>query len=191
MTTASPNRTAFKLLGVALTMGALSFAAVPFYDWFCRVTGFAGTTSVATSGSDTILDQTVLVRFDASKDAGMPWDFKPQQREMRLRIGETAIAFYEAHNPSDKTVAGTASYNVTPDAAGGYFSKIECFCFTEQVLAPGETAIMPVTFFVDPEIVKDREGQFVKEITLSYTFYQTALPETQAALAVPQAGAVN
>ncbi len=191
MTTASPNRTAFKLLGVALTMGALSFAAVPFYDWFCRVTGFAGTTSVATSGSDTILDQTVLVRFDASKDAGMPWDFKPQQREMRLRIGETAIAFYEAHNPSDKTVAGTASYNVTPDAAGGYFSKIECFCFTEQVLAPGETAIMPVTFFVDPEIVTDREGQFVKEITLSYTFYQTALPETQAALAVPQAGAVN
>lgn len=191
MTTASPNRTAFKLLGVALTMGALSFAAVPFYDWFCRVTGFAGTTSVATSGSDTILDQTVLVRFDASKDAGMPWDFKPQQREMRIRIGETAIAFYEAHNPSDKTVAGTASYNVTPDAAGGYFSKIECFCFTEQVLAPGETAIMPVTFFVDPEIVKDREGQFVKEITLSYTFYQTALPETQAALAVPQAGAVN
>ena len=192
MTAASPNRTAFKLLGVALTMGALSFAAVPFYDWFCRVTGFAGTTSVATSGSDVILDQTVLVRFDASKDVGMPWDFKPQQREMRLRIGETAIAFYETHNPSDKPVAGTASYNVTPDAAGGYFSKIECFCFTEQVLAPGETAIMPVTFFVDPEIVKDREGKFVKEITLSYTFYQTALPEeTQAALAVPQAGAVN
>ncbi|HRK43265.1 MAG TPA: cytochrome c oxidase assembly protein [Gemmobacter sp.] len=192
MTTASPNRTAFKLLGVALTMGALSFAAVPFYDWFCRVTGFGGTTSVATSGSDVILDQTVLVRFDASREVGMPWDFKPQQREMRVRIGETAIAFYEAHNPSDKAVAGTASYNVTPDAAGGYFSKIECFCFTEQVLAPGETAIMPVTFFVDPEIVKDREGQFVKEITLSYTFYQTALPDdTQAALAVPQAGAVN
>ena len=192
MSASSPNRTAFKLLGVALTMGALSFAAVPFYDWFCRVTGFAGTTSVATSGSDLILDQTVLVRFDASKDVGMPWDFKPQQREMRIRIGETAIAFYEAHNPSDKPVAGTASYNVTPDAAGGYFSKIECFCFTEQVLAPGETAIMPVTFFVYPEIVKDREGKFVKEITLSYTFYQTALPEeTQAALAVPQAGAVN
>ena len=192
MSESSSNRTAFKLLGVALTMGALSFAAVPFYDWFCRVTGFGGTTSVATSGSDVILDQTVLVRFDASKEIGMPWDFKPQQREMRIRIGETAIAFYEAHNPSDKPVAGTASYNVTPDAAGGYFSKIECFCFTEQVLAPGETAIMPVTFFVDPEIVKDREGQFVKEITLSYTFYQTALPDdTQAALAVPQAGAVN
>ncbi len=192
MSVSSPNRTAFKLLGVALTMGALSFAAVPFYDWFCRVTGFAGTTSVATSGSDVILDQTVLVRFDASKEAGMPWEFKPQQREMRIRIGETAIAFYEAHNPSDKTVAGTASYNVTPDAAGGYFSKIECFCFTEQVLAPGETAIMPVTFFVDPGIVTDQEGKFVKEITLSYTFYQTPLPDTQAALAVaPPAGAVN
>jgi len=186
------TRTMVGLVAVVVTMTGLSFAAVPFYDWFCRVTGFGGTTSVATSGSDVILDQTVLVRFDASREVGMPWDFKPQQREMRVRIGETAIAFYEAHNPSDKAVAGTASYNVTPDAAGGYFSKIECFCFTEQVLAPGETAIMPVTFFVDPEIVKDREGQFVKEITLSYTFYQTALPDdTQAALAVPQAGAVN
>ena len=191
MTAPAPHRTAVKLVGVALTMGALSFAAVPFYDWFCRVTGFGGTTAVSASGSDQILDQTVLIRFDASKDVGMPWDFKPQQREMRLRIGENAIAFYEAHNPTDRPVAGTASYNVTPDAAGGYFTKIECFCFTEQVLAPGETAIMPVTFYVDPAIVPDREGKFVKEITLSYTFYETSLPETQAALAVPQVGAVN
>ncbi len=187
----APNRTAIKLVGVALTMGALSFAAVPFYDWFCRVTGFGGTTSVSATASDQILDQTVLIRFDASKDVGMPWDFKPQQREMRLRIGENAIAFYEAYNPTDRPVAGTASYNVTPDAAGGYFTKVECFCFTEQVLAPGERVVMPVTFYVDPEIVTDREGKFVKEITLSYTFYETPLPETQAALAVPQAGAVN
>lgn len=191
MTAPAPHRTAVKLVGVALTMGALSFAAVPFYDWFCRVTGFGGTTAVSASASDQILDQTVLIRFDASKDVGMPWDFKPQQREMRLRIGENAIAFYEAHNPTDRMVAGTASYNVTPDAAGGYFTKIECFCFTEQVLAPGETAIMPVTFYVDPAIVTDREGKFVKEITLSYTFYETSLPETQAALTVPQVGAVN
>lgn len=185
------NRTAAWLVGVAVTMGALSFAAVPFYDWFCRVTGFAGTTSVASQGSDTVLEQTVLVRFDASKEAGMPWTFKAQQHSMRVRIGENAMAFYEAHNPTDRTVGGTASYNVTPDAAGGYFTKIECFCFTEQVLAPGETAVMPVVFFVDPEIVTDPEGKFVKEITLSYTFHETPLPENQAALAVPQGGAVN
>ena len=185
------NRTAAWLVGVAVTMGALSFAAVPFYDWFCRVTGFAGTTSVASQGSDTVLEQTVLVRFDASKEAGMPWIFKAQQHSMRVRIGENAMAFYEAHNPTDRTVGGTASYNVTPDAAGGYFTKIECFCFTEQVLAPGETAVMPVVFFVDPEIVTDPEGKFVKEITLSYTFHETPLPENQAALAVPQGGAVD
>jgi cytochrome c oxidase assembly protein subunit 11 len=192
MTLSPQQKTAAWLAGVAVTMGALSFAAVPFYDWFCRVTGFAGTTSVAASGSDVVLERSVLIRFDASLESGMPWSFKPQQHEMRLKIGETGLAFYEAHNPTDRPVAGTASYNVTPDAAGGYFTKIECFCFTEQVLAPGETAIMPVTFYVDPEIVKDQEGKYVKEITLSYTFHETPLPENQAALAVPaQAGAVN
>ncbi|RID91583.1 cytochrome c oxidase assembly protein [Gemmobacter lutimaris] len=191
MSNRSPGRTAGLLVGVVLTMGALSFAAVPFYNWFCRVTGFAGTTSVATTASDVVLDREILVRFDASKEAGMPWDFKPQQHSMRLKIGETGLAFYEAHNPTDRTVAGTASYNVTPDSAGGYFTKIACFCFTEQVLAPGETAIMPVTFYVDPEIVKDPEGKFVQEITLSYTFHETALPESQAALAAPSTGAVN
>lgn len=192
MTLSPQQKTAAWLVGVAVTMGALSFAAVPFYDWFCRVTGFAGTTSVASSGSDLVLDRSVLIRFDASLESGMPWSFKPQQHEMRLKIGETGLAFYEAHNPTDRPVAGTASYNVTPDAAGGYFTKIECFCFTEQVLAPGETAIMPVTFYVDPEIVKDQEGKYVREITLSYTFHETPLPENQAALAVPaQAGTVN
>ncbi|WP_151720767.1 cytochrome c oxidase assembly protein [Gemmobacter serpentinus] len=192
MSLSPQQKTAGWLVGVAVTMGALSFAAVPFYDWFCRVTGFGGTTAVSATGSDTVLERSVLIRFDASREAGMPWSFKPQQTEMRVKIGETGLAFYEAHNPTDRTVAGTASYNVTPDAAGGYFTKIECFCFTEQVLAPGETAIMPVTFFVDPEIVKDREGKYVREITLSYTFHETPLPENQAALAVPaQAGAVN
>ena len=190
------GRTALKLVGVAVTMGALSFAAVPFYDWFCRTTGFAGTVGVAEKAPDVVLEDTVLVRFDASKAAGMPWSFKPQQYSMRVKLGETALAFYEAHNPANRPVAGTASFNVQPDAAGGYFTKIECFCFTEQVLAPGETAIMPVTFFVDPELLKDPEGQFVKEITLSYTFHETPLPETasnadQAALAVPASGAVN
>lgn len=185
------NRTAIYLVGVAVTMASLSFAAVPFYDWFCRVTGFGGTTGVATAAPGTILDRTVVVKFDASTERGMPWEFRPVQREMTVRIGENALAFYEAYNPTDRVVAGTASYNVAPDAAGGYFDKIACFCFTEQVLQPGERVEMPVSFFVDPEIVKDPEGRFVKEITLSYTFYETPLPEEQAALAVPGDGAVN
>jgi cytochrome c oxidase assembly protein subunit 11 len=114
------------------------------------------------------------------------------QREMELRIGETGLAFFEAYNPTDRVVAGTASYNVTPDSAGGYFTKIACFCFTEQVLQPGERVQMPVTFYVDPEITTDREGKFVHVITLSYTFYETDLPvEEQAALALPTTDAVN
>lgn len=185
------NRTALYLVCVVVTMASLSFAAVPFYDWFCRVTGFGGTTSVAEVAPDTILDQTVVVKFDASTERGMPWQFRPVQREMTVRIGENAIAFYEAFNPTDRPVAGTASYNVAPDAAGGYFAKIACFCFTEQVLQPGERIEMPVSFFVDPSIVTDPEGKFVKEITLSYTFYETPLPEEQAALAVPAGQAVN
>lgn len=179
------NRTLAKLVAVVVVMVSLSFAAVPFYDWFCKTTGFAGTPSVADSGSDLILDQTVKVRFDASLEAGMPWTFKPVVRSVDVRIGETVLAFYEAHNPTNRVIGGTASFNVFPDAAGGYFTKIDCFCFTEQVLQPGETVQMPVTFFVDPEIVKDPEGQFVHEIVLSYTFHETPLPQEQAALETP------
>ena len=182
-----PKRTAVQLVGVVVTMASLSFAAVPFYDWFCRVTGFGGTTSVAETGSDVILDQTVKVRFDASLEQGMPWTFKPVERSVEIRIGETGLAFYEAHNPTDRPVAGTASFNVYPYAAGGYFTKIECFCFTEQVLQPGETVLMPVSYFVDPAMVDDPEGQFVHEIVLSYTFHETPLPEGQAALETPAA----
>ncbi|WP_051911067.1 cytochrome c oxidase assembly protein [Haematobacter massiliensis] len=158
-------------------MGALSYAAVPFYDWFCRVTGFGGTTSVAATAPDTVLDRTLRIRFDASLERGMPWQFKPMVNEMEIKIGETGLAFYEAYNPTDKPVAGQASYNVTPYAAGGYFAKIECFCFTEQVLQPGERVQMPVTFFVDPAIVNDREGKYAHTITLSYTFHVLDLPE--------------
>jgi len=185
------RKTAAMLAGVAALMLSLSFAAVPFYDWFCRVTGFAGTTAVAEAGSDVILDQTITIRFDASKDAGMPWDFKPLQRQMELRIGETGLAFFEAHNPTDRVVAGTASYNVTPDQAGGFFTKIDCFCFEMQVLQPGETVQMPVTFYVDPGIVTDREGKYVHSITLSYTFHETELPQEQATLAPAPTGALN
>jgi len=112
----------------------------------------------------------------------MPWNFKPVQREMEVRIGETVLAFYEASKPTDEAIAGSASYNVTPYEAGAFFDKIDCFCFEQQVLQPGETISMPVTFYVDPAIVTDRDGQHVKQITLSYTFYETELPAEQAAL---------
>ena len=179
---ASKNRRlVLALLGIPVVMVGLSFAAVPFYSWFCRTTGYAGTTNVATSESDTVLDQTITVRFDANVAAGMPWEFKPVQREITLRIGETGLAFYEAYNPTDHVIAGTASYNVSPDAAGYFFDKIQCFCFTEQVLQPGQRVEMPVSFFVDPDIVTDRDGKWVHNITLSYTFHQTPLTEEQAA----------
>ena len=185
------NRTAAKLALVAVTMASLSFAAVPFYDWFCRTTGYGGTTGVATAPSDVILKRTVKVRFDASVGAGMSWEFRPVQREMTLRIGETGLAFFEAYNPTDRVIAGTASYNVAPDSAGGYFEKIACFCFEMQVLQPGERVTMPVTFYVDPGMVTDRDARFLKEITLSYTFYETELPDEQAALAPAAAAPVN
>lgn len=178
------TKTVTRLVAVAVTMGALAWASVPFYDWFCRVTGFGGATNVVAEGSDVVLDQTITIRFDASLERDMPWTFKPEVREMEIRIGETGLAFYEAHNPLDVPIAGTASYNVTPYEAGAFFDKIHCFCFEEQILQPGETVMMPVNFFVDPAIVDDREGQYVHTITLSYTFYEIDLPEEyqQAAL---------
>jgi cytochrome c oxidase assembly protein subunit 11 len=181
------NRTALGLVGVAAVMCAASFAAVPFYDWFCRVTGYGGTTGTAAvaPAEDQILDRKVIVRFDGSLEAGMPWSFRPQQTSMTLRIGETGLAFYEAYNPTDRTIGGTASFNVQPDQAGGYFTKIECFCFTEQVLKPHERVIMPVTFYVDPAIVDDPEAGLIQEITLSYTFHETPLPREDAPLGSP------
>lgn len=183
------SKTVVQAASLVLVMGSLAWASVPFYDWFCRVTGFGGTTSVSTVAPDQVLDQTIIVRFDASKDRNMPWEFKPVERQMEIRIGETGLAFYEAYNPTDRPVAGTASYNVTPYEAGGFFSKIQCFCFEQQILQPGERVLMPVTFYVDPEIVTDRDGQYVKQITLSYTFYETELPAEQAALDVAAPGA--
>jgi len=177
------TKTLAQTVGVVVLMGGLAWASVPFYDWFCRVTGFGGVTGVSDVASEDILDETIKVRFVASRERGMPWEFKPVQREMELRIGETGLAFYEAHNPTDRAVAGSASYNVAPYEAGGFFTKIDCFCFEEQVLQPGERVQMPVTFYVDPEIVDDREGQYIHTITLGYTFHEIDLPENHAALA--------
>ena len=176
-------KTLGQTVGVVVLMGGLAWASVPFYDWFCRVTGFGGVTGVSEVASDDVLDETIKVRFDASRERGMPWEFKPVEREMELRIGETGLAFYEAHNPTDRVVAGSASYNVAPYEAGGFFTKIDCFCFEEQVLQPGERVQMPVTFYVDPAIVDDREGQYIHTITLGYTFHEIDLPESRAALA--------
>ena len=174
------RRTLIPLIGVVAGMGAMGWAAVPLYDLFCRVTGYGGTTQVATDASDVILDRTVTVRFDASTGRNMPWTFKPVQTSMDIRIGETGLAFYEAHNPTDRPVAGTASFNVTPLSIGSYFAKIDCFCFVEQVLQPGETVTMPVTFYVDPEIVDDPESAGTHTITLSYTFFETGLDDSAA-----------
>lgn len=177
------TKTVMKLVGVGVFMGGLAWASVPLYDWFCRVTGYGGATDVAETGADEILDQTIKVRFDASQERGFPWEFKPMQREMEVRIGEVGLAFYEAYNPTDEPIAGSASYNVTPFEAGGFFSKIDCFCFQEQVLQPGERVQMPVTFFVEPDIANDRDAKYTHTITLGYTFYQIDVPEdAQAAL---------
>ena len=186
------QRTLFQTIGLVVVMGGLAWASVPFYDWFCRVTGFSGVTAVASGDSEIILDKTIKIRFDASLERDMPWDFKPVQREMTLRIGETGLAFYEAYNPTDRPVAGSASYNVAPFDAGGFFAKIDCFCFEEQVLQPGERVQMPVTFYVDPAIVEDRDAKYAKSITLSYTFYEIDLPrEAQAALLQPERTKIN
>jgi len=177
------TRTLTRLVGVVLFMGAMAWASVPLYDWFCRVTGYGGATGTATADSETVLDETITVRFDASRERDFPWEFKPKTREMELKIGETGLAFYEAYNPTDRPVAGQASYNVTPFEAGSFFSKIDCFCFTRQVLQPGERVDMPVTFYVNPGIVDDRDAKYIHTITLSYTFYEIELPEEHAALA--------
>jgi len=177
-----PAKTVLQTVSLVVFMGGLAWASVPFYDWFCRVTGFGGVTGVSDVAPEDILDQTITVRFDGSLNNHMPWEFKPVVREMEVRIGESGLAFYEAYNPTDRPVAGSASYNVTPYQAGGFFNKIQCFCFEEQLLMPGERVQMPVTFYVDPDIVEDRDGKYIHTITLSYTFYEIDLPEDTASL---------
>jgi cytochrome c oxidase assembly protein subunit 11 len=152
-------------------MGALSYAAVPLYKMFCQATGFGGTTQVAIEPSKVMLDQLITVRFDANVAPGLGWSFEPLQATMTVKLGENALAFYKATNTTDKVLKGTASFNVSPDLAGQHFSKIECFCFQEQTLKPGESVEMPVSFFVDPKLAADRDANWIKEITLSYTFY--------------------
>ncbi|MEX2616872.1 MAG: cytochrome c oxidase assembly protein [Alphaproteobacteria bacterium] len=166
---------------VVAGMVGLSFASVPLYDLFCRVTGYGGTTQVAASDSATVTERIIRVRFDASTNPHLGWRFEPVQREMTLQVGQTALAYYRATNLESTVNTGTATFNVTPQKAGLYFAKIECFCFTEQQLEPGQSVDMPVTFFIDPEIESDPNLDEVKTITLSYTFFRAATDETDAA----------
>lgn len=160
-------------------MVGMAYAAVPLYDLFCRVTGYGGTTQATSEFSDVILDRVVTVRFDANTNRDLDWAFKPQQTATDINVGADGLAFYTAENRSSRPIVGTATYNVTPQKAGVYFAKVECFCFTEQLLMPGESIDMPVTFFVDPAIADDPNMDDVSTITLSYTFYEKTNPTTQ------------
>ncbi len=172
------KKTIFYLVFLVFFMGSASFLSVPFYNWFCKVTGYGGTTSYAQKESEIISDQVISIRFDASLEKGLAWEVKPIQREMTINLGQTGLAFYEAYNPTDKPIAAQASFNVVPFSVGSFFNKIECFCFSEQVLLPGEKIKMPVSFYVDPDIITNIESKNVTSVTLSYTFYEIDLPET-------------
>lgn len=156
--------------GVVVLMTGAAFAAVPLYKLFCQVTGFDGTVKRAEKAPDTVLDQTVLIRFDTNV-RDLPMTFRAEQTTQRVRIGDTGMAYFDVTNTSDQPIRAKAGYNVVPERAGPYFQKLQCFCFDEQVIEPGETQAFPVQYFVAPEIATDRESKGVREITLSYTFY--------------------
>jgi cytochrome c oxidase assembly protein subunit 11 len=181
---ASANkRLAAALFALTAVMVGLSFAAVPLYRLFCQATGYDGTPKRAEAASGRTLDREITVRFDANVSSALGWTFQPAQREMRLKIGENALAFYTVANTSSTALTGTATFNVTPEIAGSYFSKVECFCFTEQRLEPGQKADLPVSFFIDPTIVDDADAGGIQEITLSYTFFKANKPDASAASA--------
>jgi cytochrome c oxidase assembly protein subunit 11 len=164
----------------AVLMVGAAYAAVPFYNWFCRTTGFNGTTQVATSApSSAPLARKIAVRFDSNVAGGLPWKFEPEQTEIELRIGEVATVYYTVTNQSARATTGQAAYNVAPLTVGAYFQKINCFCFTEQTMAPGEKREMPVVFYVDPALVGDHDNDGLNTITLSYTFYPVRNPTPQ------------
>jgi cytochrome c oxidase assembly protein subunit 11 len=183
--------TALSLVLVAAGMGGLAYASVPLYQLFCQVTGYGGTTQTAAAAPAEIGERVIKVRFNADTGRDMPWRFHPAQREIAVRVGEPALAYYEASNPSALEVTGSATFNVTPQKAGVYFTKVACFCFEEQVLAPGESAELPVSFYIDPEIVEDRNLDDVGTITLSYTFFKRAERPVEASVRVSAAPPVD
>ena len=176
-------RTAMVLSAVVVGMIGLSFASVPLYRIFCQVTGFGGTTQVAEALPDAPASSRVIeVRFNADVDPGLPWSFQPVQRAVSVRVGEPGLAYFRARNLGDRAIVGSATFNVTPLKTGEYFTKVQCFCFEEQRLAPGEDVEMPVSFYIDPEILEDRNVDEVKTITLSYTFFRQLDDEPEAAV---------
>ena len=165
----------------AAAMLGAAYAAVPLYDWFCRTTGFGGTTQVATAAPSQVLDRKLTVRFDANVLGGLPWRFEPERTSIEVRLGEVVTVGYRIVNESARETVGIASYNVSPPTVGAYFSKINCFCFTDQRLKGGEKRDMTVVFFVDPALVKDSEQDGLDTITLSYTMYPVRQSETPRA----------
>ena len=165
-------RLAWTMVAIVGGMLGLSYAAVPLYEAFCKATGFAGTPLVAKEGERPVIARTVEVRFDSNTDANLPWRFEPVERSVKVHLGEEKLVFFRATNRSQRPVVGTATYNVTPEWTAGWFNKIQCFCFTEQLLQPGQSVDMPVLFFVDADMNKDRRYDDVRTITLSYTFYE-------------------
>ncbi|MBO9507594.1 MULTISPECIES: cytochrome c oxidase assembly protein [Thalassospira] len=172
-TKARNKRVLLSCVAIVGGMIGLSYASVPLYALFCQVTGYGGTTQVATDAPRDVSEKTIKIRFNADVNSRLPWQFKPEQREITVKLGEDNLAYYMAENMSVKPITGQALYNVTPLKAGQYFSKIACFCFDEQTLEPGQRVDMPVSFYVDPAIAEDPNTRDVKTITLSYTFYKT------------------
>ncbi|WP_372396851.1 cytochrome c oxidase assembly protein [Azospirillum sp. HJ39] len=169
------------LFGLVLGMIGLTYASVPLYSLFCAVTGFGGTTQRAEAAAARVVDRKIAIRFNADTNSALPWSFKPEQRELVLKLGETGFAAYRAENRGARPTVGTAVYNVTPDKAGAYFNKMQCFCFTEQILEPGQVVDMPVVFFVDPSMADDPNMDDVTTITLSYTFFRAKDGEARLA----------
>lgn len=172
------NRTiALNLVMTAAGMLMLAYASVPLYRIFCSVTGYGGTTQEATAAPDKIYDRTITIRFNADHEPGLPWEFEPGQKEVKVKVGEEKLVSYRAHNKVPRAVKGRAVYNVVPNKAGPYFMKLECFCFIEQTLEPNQEVDMPISFFIDPEIMNDQEMDDIQTITLSYTFFQVKDPQ--------------
>jgi cytochrome c oxidase assembly protein subunit 11 len=167
------RRVAVAAVAVAVAMVGLTYASVPLYSMFCQVTGYGGTTQRASKAPSTVIDREVTVHFDSNVAPGLNWTFEPVVPSMTVKVGENGLAFFRATNRSDHPVTGTATFNVTPEQLGSYFNKLQCFCFTEQRLEPGETIEMPVSFFIDPAVEKDELARAISHVTLSYTFYAT------------------
>lgn len=165
------TKTLLMTLGIVFTMAVLVAASVPLYQMFCQITGIGGTTQTAEYAPGVVLDREVTVLFNSDINGDLPWKFKPVQRRVKVKVGEEALIFYKAINESDVPVTGVATFNVTPFKTAYYFNKIECFCFTEQTLQPGEEVDMAVSFYIDPEFDEDEDVDEIKELTLSYTFF--------------------